>query len=57
MGRGRHGWLDSHFNFSFAEYYNPENVHFGALRVMNDDLVQSGTGFDTHPHENLEIIS
>jgi redox-sensitive bicupin YhaK (pirin superfamily) len=57
MGRGVHGWLDSHFHFSFAEYFNPENVHFGVLRVMNDDQVQSGTGFDTHPHENMEILS
>ena len=57
MGRGRHGWLDSHFHFSFADYRNPQNVNFGVLRVMNDDLVQSGTGFDTHPHENMEIIS
>jgi redox-sensitive bicupin YhaK (pirin superfamily) len=57
MGRGRHGWLDSHFHFSFAEYYNPQNIRFGVLRVMNDDQVQSGTGFDTHPHENMEIIS
>ena len=57
MGRGVHGWLDSHFHFSFADYYNPENIHFGVLRVMNDDLVQCGTGFDTHPHENMEIIS
>ncbi|MDR0599681.1 MAG: pirin family protein [Treponema sp.] len=57
MGRGQHGWLDSHFHFSFAEYCNPQNIHFGALRVMNDDMVQSGTGFDTHPHENMEIIS
>ena len=57
MGRANHGWLDSHFHFSFAEYYNPQNIHFGVLRVMNDDLVQCGTGFDTHPHENMEIIS
>jgi redox-sensitive bicupin YhaK (pirin superfamily) len=57
MGRGIHGWLDSHFHFSFAEYYNPQNMHFGVLRVMNDDIVQSGEGFDTHPHENMEIIS
>jgi redox-sensitive bicupin YhaK (pirin superfamily) len=57
MGRGVHGWLDSHFHFSFAEYYNPSNIHFGALRVLNDDLVQCGKGFDTHPHENMEIIS
>lgn len=57
MGRGKHGWLDSHFHFSFAEYYNPDNMHFGELRVVNDDMVQPGTGFDTHPHKNMEIIS
>jgi redox-sensitive bicupin YhaK (pirin superfamily) len=57
MGRGIHGWLDSHFHFSFAEYCNPDNISFGVLRVLNDDLVRSGTGFDTHPHENMEIIS
>jgi redox-sensitive bicupin YhaK (pirin superfamily) len=57
MGRGEHGWLDSHFHFSFAEYCNPHNIQFGVLRVMNDDQVRSGTGFDTHPHENMEIIS
>lgn len=57
MGRGQHGWLDSHFHFSFAEYYNPSNIQFGVLRVMNDDLVRPGTGFDTHPHENMEILS
>jgi redox-sensitive bicupin YhaK (pirin superfamily) len=57
MGRGRHGWLDSHFHFSFAEYYNPQNTHFGILRVINDDLVQPGTGFDTHPHRDMEIVS
>jgi redox-sensitive bicupin YhaK (pirin superfamily) len=52
-----HGWLDSHFHFSFAEYYNPENINFGALRVLNDDIVLPGTGFDTHPHQNMEIVS
>ena len=57
MGRANHGWLDSHFHFSFADYYNPQNIRFGVLRVVNDDLVRSGTGFDTHPHENMEIIS
>lgn len=57
MGRGRHGWLDSHFHFSFADYYNPDNVRFGILRVVNDDVVQPETGFDTHPHQNMEIIS
>ncbi|MCL2760865.1 MAG: pirin family protein [Desulfuromonadales bacterium] len=57
MGRGKHNWLDSHFHFSFAEYFNPNNVQFGILRVVNDDLVQPGTGFDTHQHANMEIIS
>lgn len=57
MGRSRLGWLDSHFHFSFAEYRNPQNVRFGALRVINDDIIQPGTGFDTHPHENMEIIT
>ena len=57
MGRGLHGGLDSHFHFSFADYYNPKNINFGALRVINDDLVQPGAGFDTHPHKNMEILS
>lgn len=57
MGRGQHDWLDSHFHFSFAEYFNPQNIRFGVLRVVNDDLVQPGTGFDAHPHKNMEIIS
>jgi redox-sensitive bicupin YhaK (pirin superfamily) len=57
MGRASHGWLDSHFHFSFAEYCNPANIQFGVLRVINDDLVQPGTGFDTHSHANMEIIS
>lgn len=57
LARSFHGWLDSRFHFSFAEYYNPENIHFGVLRVVNDDLVQPGTGFDTHPHRDMEILS
>jgi redox-sensitive bicupin YhaK (pirin superfamily) len=57
MGRGQHGWLDSHFHFSFADYYNPENINFGVLRVWNDDIVMPDTGFDMHPHKNMEIIS
>ena len=57
MGRSFHGWLDSHFHFSFADYYNPKNIQFGALRVINDDMVEPGTGFDTHPHANMEILS
>ena len=57
MGRGKHGWLDSHFHFSFADYYNPDNIQFGVLRVMNDDTVEQLTGFDTHPHKDMEIVS
>jgi hypothetical protein len=56
-GHANHGWLDSHHTFSFANYYNPERVHFGALRVLNDDIVEGGRGFGTHPHDNMEIIS
>jgi len=55
MGRSRLGWLDSHFHFSFAEYYNPDNIQFGILRVINDDLIEPHTGFDTHPHRDMEI--
>ncbi|MDR1890446.1 MAG: pirin family protein [Zoogloeaceae bacterium] len=57
MGRSDLGWLKSHFHFSFAEYRNPANVQFGVLRVLNDDQVEPGTGFDRHPHKNMEIIS
>jgi redox-sensitive bicupin YhaK (pirin superfamily) len=57
MGKADHGWLNSHFHFSFAEYYNRKNIQFGVLRVLNDDLVQCDEGFDTHPHENMEILS
>ena len=52
-----HGWLTSRFHFSFAEYHNINNIHFGSLRVMNDDLVQPHKGFGTHPHRDMEIIS
>lgn len=57
MGSSNQGWLRSKFHFSFADYYNPNNIQFGVLRVINDDLVEAGTGFDTHPHKDMEIIS
>ena len=56
-GTADHGWLKANFSFSFAHYYNPEKVNFGALRVLNDDTIQGGMGFGTHPHDNMEIIT
>lgn len=56
-GHANHGWLNTHFSFSFADYYNPERIHFGALRVLNDDTIAAGEGFGTHPHDNMEIIT
>lgn len=57
MGSSNLGWLRSKFHFSFAEYYNPFNIRFGTLRVINDDLIEPDTGFDTHPHKDMEIIT
>src|SRR6201999_3365143 len=51
------GWLQSDFSFSFGPWYNPERVHFGVLRVLNDDTVAGGMGFGMHPHDNMEIIT
>ena len=56
-GHANHGWLDTHHTFSFANYYNPQRVHFGMLRVLNDDQIAPGEGFGKHPHDNMEIIS
>jgi hypothetical protein len=56
-GHFDHGWLKTWHTFSFASYYNPDRMHFGALRVLNDDIVQAGMGFGTHPHDNMEIIT
>ena len=56
-GYANHGWLDTYHTFSFAQYYNPERMHFGVLRVLNDDTVEAGMGFGTHPHDNMEIVS
>jgi quercetin 2,3-dioxygenase len=57
MGTSDLGWLQSKFHFSFARYYNPDNIKFGVLRVLNDDIIAPHSGFDMHPHENMEIIT
>jgi quercetin 2,3-dioxygenase len=56
-GAANYGWLQDRYYFSFANYYHPQHVQFGALRVMNDDSIDGGRGFDTHPHDNMEIIT
>ncbi len=56
-GHANHGWLDAQHSFSFAGWYDPTRIHFGALRVLNDDIVAGGKGFGKHPHDNMEIIT
>src|SRR5688572_25393188 len=56
-GHANHGWLDAHHSFSFASHYDADRVQFGALRVLNDDIVAPGMGFGKHPHDNMEIIT
>ena len=56
-GHSLYEWLDSYHSFSFGNYYNPEKMGFGALRVLNDDIIAPKTGFDTHPHKNMEIVT
>jgi hypothetical protein len=51
------GWLDSYHSFSFGQYHDPKKIHFGALRVVNDDSIAGGGGFGTHPHDNMEIVT
>jgi redox-sensitive bicupin YhaK (pirin superfamily) len=56
-GHADHGWLQANFSFSFGSWYNPNRIQFGALRVLNDDIIGEGMGFGTHPHDNMEIIT
>ncbi|HRQ61527.1 MAG TPA: pirin family protein, partial [Alphaproteobacteria bacterium] len=57
LGRADYGWLQAKYHFSFGDYRNGRRVHFGALRVINDDIVKAGNGFDPHPHNDMEIIT
>ncbi|AMB84851.1 pirin [Pseudomonas agarici] len=57
LGGAHHGWLDAHHHFSFAEYYDPQRMNWGNLRVWNDDVIAPGTGFPQHPHRDMEIIT
>lgn len=56
-GHFDYGWLKTHHTFSFSNYYDPERVNFGMLRVLNDDTIESGEGFGTHPHADMEIVT
>ena len=56
-GEANHGWLHAKHSFSFANYFDPKRIQFGALRVLNDDIIAPGMGFGSHPHDNMEIIT
>ena len=57
FGKANHGWLNTSFHFSFADYYNPERMRYGSIRVLNDDYIKGYSGFDPHPHRDMEIIT
>jgi quercetin 2,3-dioxygenase len=57
LGGANHGWLNAKHHFSFANYYDPQKMSFGELLVINDDIITPNTGFGTHPHDNMEIIT